>query len=171
MFGSSARAAWPDHVCISTSWEGSMITSTLASMAALRKREETAHDTMAFYFDKPAAFQFKPGQSVDLTLIDPAETDAEGNIRTFSIASAPFDPQLMIATRMRSTAFKRVLKTMPLGTAVKIEGPNGSFTLHRNQAKPAVFLAGGIGITPFFSIVRQAAAEKLPHQFDLFYAN
>ncbi len=148
-----------------------MITSTLASMAALRKREETAQETTAFYFDKPAAFQFKPGQSVDLTLIDPAETDAEGNIRTFSIASAPFDPHLMIATRMRNTAFKRVFKTMPLGTAVKIDGPNGSFTLHRNQATPAVFLAGGIGITPFFSIIRHAAAEKLPHHLYLFYSN
>jgi len=140
-------------------------------MAALRKREEPARDTMAFYFDKPAGFEFKPGQTVDMTLIDPPETDAEGNIRTFSIASAPFDPQLMIATRMRNTAFKRVLKTMPLGTAVKIDGPGGSFTLHKNQAKPAVFLAGGIGITPFFSIIRQAASAKLPHQLCLFYSN
>jgi ferredoxin-NADP reductase len=148
-----------------------MPTSTLTRMAALRKREETAQDTMAFYFDKPAGFEFKPGQSVDLTLIDPAETDAEGNIRTFSIASAPFDAQLMVATRMRNTAFKRTLKTMPLGTAVKIDGPSGSFTLHKNQAKPAVLLAGGIGITPFFSIIRQAAAEKLPHQLYLFYSN
>lgn len=145
--------------------------TTLTRMAALRKREETARDTMAFHFDKPEGFEFRPGQSLDFTLIDPAETDAEGNIRTFSIASAPSDPQLMITTRMRDTAFKRVLKTMPLGTAVKIEGPGGSFTLHKNPAKPAVFLAGGIGITPFFSIIRQAAAEKLPHQLYLFYSN
>jgi ferredoxin-NADP reductase len=140
-------------------------------MAALRKREEAARDTMAFHFDKPEGFEFKPGQSVDFTLIDPPETDAEGDIRTFSIASTPLDPQLMIATRMRNTAFKRVLKTMPLGTAVKIDGPSGSFTLHKNQAKPAVLLAGGIGITPFFSIIRYATAEKLPHQLYLFYSN
>jgi hypothetical protein len=43
-------------------------------MAALRKREETARDTMAFHFDKPAGFEFKPGPSVDLTLIDPARS-------------------------------------------------------------------------------------------------
>jgi ferredoxin-NADP reductase len=77
----------------------------------------------------------------------------------------------MIATRMRDSAFKRVLKSMPLGSAVKIDGPSGSLTLHKNSSKPAVFLAGGIGITPFLSILRQAAHEKLPHQLYLFFSN
>ncbi len=53
----------------------------------------------------------------------------------------------MVATRLRNTAFKRVLKTMPLGTAVKIEGPSGNLTLHNNAKRPAVLLAGGIGIS------------------------
>lgn len=72
---------------------------------------------------------------------------------------------------MRDTAFKRVLKSSPLGLKIKMEGPMGSFTLHKNTAKPAVFLAGGIGITPFRSIVRNAAHEKLPHKIFLFYSN
>jgi ferredoxin-NADP reductase len=46
---------------------------------------------MAFQFEKPPGFDFKPGQSVDVTLLNPPETDAEGNVRTFSIASAPFE--------------------------------------------------------------------------------
>jgi ferredoxin-NADP reductase len=54
---------------------------------------------------------------------------------------------------------------------VKIEGPTGSLILHRNGSKPAVFLAGGIGITPFRSMAREAAAQKLPHQIYLFYSN
>jgi ferredoxin-NADP reductase len=126
---------------------------------------------MAFHFDKPDGFEFRAGQAIDLTLLNPPETDAEGNTRAFSIVSAPFDPDLMIATRMRDTAFKRTLRSMPLGTQVKIEGPSGSFTLHKNSAKPAVFLAGGIGITPFFSIIRQADHDRLPHQLYLFYSN
>lgn len=77
----------------------------------------------------------------------------------------------MVATRMRDTAFKRVLKTMPLGKAVKIEGPFGDLTLQNNSARAAVFLAGGIGITPFRSIVHRAAKEKLPHHIYLFYSN
>jgi ferredoxin-NADP reductase len=72
---------------------------------------------------------------------------------------------------MRDTAFKRSLKKVPLVTLVKIDPPTGSFTLHKNSAKAAVFLAGGIGITPFLSIVRQADHDRLPHKLHLFYSN
>jgi ferredoxin-NADP reductase len=72
---------------------------------------------------------------------------------------------------MRDTAFKRSLKKMPLGTVVNMDSAMGSFTLHKNSAKPAVFLAGGIGITPFSSIVRQADHDHAPHKLYLFYSN
>jgi len=139
--------------------------------ARLLNRVEVAEDTMAFHFEKPPGFEFRPGQSSDLTLVNPPETDSEGNVRTFSIASAPFEDQLMFATRMRDTAFKRSLKTVPLGTSVKMEQAIGSFTLHKNSTKPAVLLTGGIGITPFLSIVKQADHERLPHKLYLFYSN
>jgi ferredoxin-NADP reductase len=137
----------------------------------LVNRVEVAEGTMAFHFEKPPGFDFKPGQSSDLTLVNPPETDSEGSVRMFSIASAPFEDQLMFATRMRDTAFKRTLKTVALGTPVKMEPAIGLFTLHKNSRKPAVFLAGGIGITPFFSMVKQADHERLPHKLYLFYSN
>lgn len=136
----------------------------------LRRRELVAEQTMAFYFERPSGFQFKAGQTLDLTLIDPPETDAEGNTRTFSIASAPHDADLVIATRMRKSAFKRVLASSPLPTSVEADGPMGSFTLHHNVTKPAIFLAGGIGITPFRSMIHDAAAWSL-QQLWLFYSN
>lgn len=126
---------------------------------------------MAFHFEKPSGFTFTAGQFADVTLIDPPETDAEGNVRTFSIASPPFENELVFTTRMRDTAFKRSLKRVPLETQVKIGSAAGSFTLHKNPAKPGVFLAGGIGITPFISIVRQADHDRLPHKLHLFYSN
>lgn len=126
---------------------------------------------MAFYFEKPKGFEFNAGQFIDATLIDPPETDAEGDTRDFSVASAPYEKDLMIATRMRDTAFKRVLKTMPLGNKVKIKGPFGALTLHNDPARPAVFLAGGIGITPFRSILLHANMHKLRHPLFLFYSN
>jgi ferredoxin-NADP reductase len=126
---------------------------------------------MAFRFEKPPGWQFKAGQYLDMTLIDPPETDAEGNTRSFSIASGPHEDTLMIATRMRDTAFKRVLKTMSIGGAVTIEGPSGDLTLPDASARPIVFLAGGIGITPFRSMLVEAAREKLPHRLFLFYSN
>ena len=137
----------------------------------LIKREEVAEGTMSFYFEKPDGFQFKPGQYLDCTLTNPPETDAEGNIRSFSIASAPSEPHLMLCTRMRDTAFKRVLKTMPIGSPLSVEGPMGSFTLHNNPTRAAILIAGGIGITPFRSMIVNAARTKLPNQLVLFYSN
>lgn len=126
---------------------------------------------MAFCFEKPGGFQFKAGQFINVTLISPPKTDAEGNTRSFSIASAPSEEHLMVATRMRSTAFKDVLKAAPLGTEVKIAGPFGSFTLHADASRPAVFLVGGIGITPFRSMTLHAAKSRLTHRLHLFYSN
>lgn len=137
----------------------------------LKSRSEVAERTLEFRFDKPAGMTFKAGQFMDLTLTDAPETDAEGNTRGFSINSAPDDPELIFTTRLRDTAFKRVLKTMPLGTLIKAEGPFGNLTLHNNASRPAVLLAGGIGITPFRSIARWAAHKMLPHRILLFYAN
>lgn len=137
----------------------------------LTRSEEVAEGTMAFHFTRPSGFEFRAGQSVDVTLIDPPETDAEGNTRAFSIASPPFEDHLTIATRMRDSAFKRVLRQAPHELEVRVEGPGGSFTLHKNANKPAVLLAGGIGITPFLSMVRQAAKDKPPQLLYLFYSN
>ena len=138
---------------------------------SLLSRDSVAEGTVAFRFARPAGFTFKAGQAADLTLLNPPEADSEGNIRTFSIASPPFEEQLTFATRMRDTAFKRSLKVMPLGTEIQIAPPSGSFTLHKNANKPAVFLAGGIGITPFISVIRQADHDRLPHKLYLFYSN
>ncbi len=146
--------------------------SPLASFRTkLLSRSSVAEGTTAFRFAKPSGFTFKAGQAADLTLLDPRETDSEGNIRTFSIASPPFEDQLTFATRMRETAFKRSLKAVPIGTEIDIASPTGSFTLHKNSNKPAVFLAGGIGITPFLSIVRQTDHDRLAHKLYLFYSN
>lgn len=126
---------------------------------------------MEFHFEKPVGFEFKPGQNADWTLLEPVETDVEGPKRTFSFTSAPFEPELVVATRMRPTAFKRVLGSMPLGAGVQMEGPFGSMTLHHDTSRSAVFLAGGIGITPFRSIVRQALHDGNPTPLTLFYSN
>lgn len=145
--------------------------NVLSFTAKLLEQHEAAEQTIAFQFQKPAGFSFKPGQFIEITLIDPSQTDAEGNTRAFSISSAPDEPFIMVTTRLRDTAFKRVLSRMPLGTEVKIEGPFGDLTLHNNAARPAVLLAGGIGITPFRSIAINAANKRLPHRIFLFYSN
>ncbi len=124
-----------------------------------------------FRFKKPRGFVFKAGQYADFTLPDPPETDTEGNMRAFSLAAGPEEDGLMIATRMRDTAFKRTLRGATAGTPIEIDGPMGSFTLHENPVRPGIFLVGGIGITPFMSILNDAATRALPHKLYLFYSN
>ena len=137
----------------------------------LRWREEVAEGTMAFQFAKPPGFTHQPGQSILLTLRNPPETDDAGNARTFSIASAPHDAELLITTRMRDSAFKRVLRELPIGADLTMDGPDGEMVLDENDERPAVLLAGGIGITPFLAMARYALEADLERPIFLFYAN
>ncbi len=140
-------------------------------MSRLRNRQNVAEGTVALSLEKPAGFQFKAGQTIDVKLVDPPETDGEGNTRTFTLASAPYEENLMVATRIRDTAFKRVVTTMSPGAPVTFEGPYGDLTLSAASKRPAVFLAGGIGVTPFRSIVLDANHNKVQRPMFLFYSN
>lgn len=137
----------------------------------LVKKETIAKDTMAFYFEKPEGFEYRAGQFADYTLINPPETDEEGNTRGFSFITAPYEDTIGAATRLRDTAFKRVLKDLPIGTEVKLDAPYGGFTLHKTETTPAVFIIGGIGVTPVHSMVAQATHNKTAHKLILLHAN
>ncbi|VTU44871.1 ferredoxin--NADP reductase [Variovorax sp. RA8] len=137
----------------------------------LQGREQIAHGTMAFHLEKPFGFGFKPGQAMDVVLADAPTADAQSMRHTFSIVSAPFEKELTIATRMRDSTFKRALGTLPIGSLIEIEGPSGSLTLHNDLARAAVLIAGGIGITPFMSILRQATHDQLKQRLVLVYSN
>lgn len=142
---------------------------------ALKSKKQIASGTYAFTFEKPKDFTFKAGQHVRMTLIDPPETDSEGDSRFFSLANSPKEKDLLIAMRMRDTAFKRVLAGMKRGEKVKVQmmayAMHESFTLHDDASKPAVFVIGGIGIIPAFSIIKDALERKQPHKLTLFYSN
>src|SRR5258708_19123146 len=139
--------------------------------AKLRERREIAEGTMAFHFEKPSGFTFKAGQAIDLVLPGDPGADPQSLRHAFSIVAAPFEGELVIATRMRDSAYKRALNSLPVGAGVGVEGPFGSLTLHKDRARGAVFIAGGIGITPFRSILRQAAKDDLPQRIALLYSN
>lgn len=137
----------------------------------LTRRDEIAAGTMAFHFEKPAGFSFRPGQAVDIVLLNRSGGDAHSPRHTFSLVSAPFQDELTVATRMRDSEFKRALRALPIGSPAGVQGPFGSLTLHNDRARPAVLIAGGIGITPFMSILRQAARDQLSQRLVLLYSN
>ena len=139
----------------------------------LLKKGEVAEGTMAFWFEKPPGYEFEAGQHIDLFLPQIEESHA------FSLSSAPYEKDLMIATRMRDTTFKNALKELKAGAEVEITHSHGDLILHSDSEKPAVFLAGGIGIKPVRSIILQAIRSDLkgpqgrtlaPSLF-LFYSN
>jgi len=134
-------------------------------------RSLVAADTMAFHFERPRNFLFKAGQFVDLILPSARKDETEQATHAFSIASSPFAQELVVVTRMRNTAFKRALSDLAIGAPVRVKAAMGSFTLHKNISRPAIFLAGGIGIVPFLSMLREVAANRTQMPIYLFYAN
>jgi ferredoxin-NADP reductase len=123
-----------------------------------------ANGTLEFRFTKPEGFQYRAGQSVDLTLQSQL-------MHPYSLASAPHEDHLTVVTRMRDSAYKKELKSLMINSAVTIDGPFGSFFLHDKVERPAVFLVGGIGVTPFYSILKDATERALPHQIYMLYGN
>ncbi len=142
---------------------------------ALKGKKQIAEGTWDFRFEKPQGFQFKAGQHVRMTLINPPATDNRGNSRFFSLANSTQESELVIAMRMGPSAFKKALEQMQIGEKVLIQVllnvPHGAFALHEDASKPAVFLVGGIGIVPVFSMIKDATEKRLPHKMFLFYSN
>ena len=136
----------------------------------LLDRKEIAQKTMEFYFAKPEGFEFKAGQNVTLKLPELLFEDKRGPIRVFTIVSAPHEEQVVIATRMSGSGFKETLKSMLLGSEIDFSGPRGKFYLQDSPPK-AVFIAGGIGITPFKCMLLDATWNNTKQDITLLYSN
>ncbi len=133
----------------------------------LRSRRMVAERTMEVSFSRPAGFDFAAGQFLKITL------PVENGTRSMSIASAPYEDELTLVMRIpeNPSSFKQLLQTMPIGSEAKISGPFGHLVLDTNVKRPVVFIAGGIGITPFRSILRQEAHAPTGRTIRLLYSN
>lgn len=137
----------------------------------LTDKKEVARSTFVYYFEKPSGFNFVPGQYGGFTLMEPTHTDDKGITRRFSLLSTPHDNHIALATRLQPSAYKKSLHALSIGKPIKFAGPSGNFTLHTDQQIPAVFIAGGIGITPFYSMIRHTQQMATPRELTLFYGN
>lgn len=133
------------------------------------KKEQVAKDAFAFYFDRTLVqFDFFPGQYVRMYLPE-TDIDGRGDKRPFTIASSPLEKEhIMIVTRIIQSAFKKRFSELTSGEQVKFYGPMGGFVLHEEEKNEQVFLAGGIGITPFLSMISYVDGKKLPFKITLF---
>lgn len=137
----------------------------------LLNRKEVARDTVVFQFSKPPGFTFKPGQYGGFTLINPIEIERGTATKRFSLLSTPDDDDIAIVTRMQNSAYKHSLNALPLHKEIKFAGPTGNFILHEEKTIPAVFIAGGIGIAPFYSMIRYELKANTSQSLFLFYGN
>lgn len=135
----------------------------------LVKKEKIAENTYSFYFDRAKQnLDFLPGQYIRMVL--PLESpDDRGNSRFFTIASSPLEKDcIMITTKIIQSAFKKRLDKIRIGEGVQFFGPFGGFVLSEEDQKERVFLAGGIGITPYHSMIMFSSVKNLSIPITLF---
>ncbi len=132
----------------------------------LKSNEQVAEGTIKLVFEKPANFNFIAGQYVILGLKSGDKTLSQ----PLTIASAPFEPVLEFIMRLTDSDFKQAAIKLKPGEEAYMGNAMGNLVLGEN-AESVVFLAGGIGVTPFRSILKQAAKEKSRKFFTLFFSN
>jgi ferredoxin-NADP reductase len=141
--------------------------------ATVKEKQEIAKGTLFVTFDLLGEqVDFQPGQYFFVTLPDLGYQDERGLRRHITVVTSPNEKGVLgLATRLRDTAFKNTLKEVSVGAEVEVEPPKGKFVLPEDTSRPLVFIAGGIGITVFRSMLRYIREEGLPYRITLIYSN
>ena len=140
--------------------------------ARVAETREVAKGTLLVLFAVDGYPEYRPGSYFWVELPDRGHEDEKGLRRHISLVTSPTDEGVVgLATRLRDTAFKRTLAELTLGDQVEVEEPKGSFLLPEDTSPGYVFVAGGIGITVFRSMLRYIADELLPYEITLVYSN
>ena len=141
-------------------------------MLKLRRKSKIAANIVDFVFKPSHQLAFVPGQYMEFTLAHP-QPDSRGNRRYFTLASSPTEENLRLGVRFypEGSSYKRNLYWLDNRTIMLAGQVAGDFTLPRDPDQKLVFIAGGIGITPFRSMLKYLVDMKEPRDIVLFYAN
>lgn len=140
--------------------------------ATIKEKREVAKGTLMVTFELDSdEVDWTPGEYFWVELLDPPYDDEKGARRHITVVTSPTEGVLGLATRIRDSAFKKSLVEMPEGSAVDVEQPKGSFVLPEDTSQRYAFVAGGIGITPFRSMLRYIADKDLDYDITLVYSN
>ena len=142
----------------------------MAFNTKLIERVKIGGDVGIFRLEKPEGFKFSAGQWCFVNVPDIGFQDDRGLRRPLSIASSPLDGELVFATRLSASAMKKTMAELSPGATLTLDAPMGVFTLPADTATPLAFLAGGVGITPFRSMIRYSAQANTGHNITLFYS-
>jgi len=138
----------------------------------LRSKESVQEGVISFIFEPQEPLAWEPGQYLHYVLSHEGADD-RGLERWFTIASAPYEKNIAITTRFdgeRVSSFKSALRHMNEGETIEADGPKGKFVLQPGEHRH-IFISGGIGITPFHSMIKQFAHDNHMPKIDLLYAN
>lgn len=146
----------------------SVLTKTKLTLESTRRE---APDVISFRFKSGEIKKWRPGQYLHCTLEHPFP-DRRGIERCFTVSSAPYEGVIQITTRFseRSSTFKKALRALPVGGSIDADGLDGDFTVE-DQSRRLVFIAGGIGVTPYRSILLALNHAGTAVDVDLLYAN
>jgi ferredoxin-NADP reductase len=141
--------------------------------AKIKEKTEVAKGTLMVTFDLQGEdVDFVPGQYFWVELPNRGRDDERGLRRHITIVTSPNERGVLgLATRIRDTAFKQTLAELEVGDDVIVEEPKGDFQLPEDTSRHYVFIAGGIGITVFRSMLKYIAEEGLPYRITLVYSN
>jgi ferredoxin-NADP reductase len=141
--------------------------------ATIKEKREVAKGTLMVVFDLLGhEVDFQAGQYFWVELLNPPYQDDKGSRRHISVVTSPNDRGVLgLCTRLRDSAFKRSLAELPVGAEVDVEDPKGTFLLPEQTERPYVFVAGGIGITVFRSMLLFIHESGLAHRVTLVYSN
>ncbi len=124
----------------------------------------------AFRFEPSESFTWTPGQFIRVELPHD-NSDHQGIKRWFTVSSPPYENVIQITTRITDSTFKQALSKLPTGGELTLlDKPDGDF-VWEDTDKPRVFVAGGIGVTPFYSILKQRVHDKQPLDVTLIYSS
>ena len=145
-------------------------TGYFKQQVALKQKVEIGTHLHEYVFQTKRPIKFIPGQYREITLSHHG-TDGRGNRRTFSIASGVHPHEIRFATKLfeKSSSFKTELDNLKTDDVVTIGQLNGSFILPQDTNKKLVWIAGGIGVTPFASMARDMVTRKVNRDVTLFY--
>jgi ferredoxin-NADP reductase len=129
-------------------------------------------DVYTFEFEPEQPVEWQPGQYMHYLFTHP-NPDERGIERWFTISAPPYKKHITITTRLAAdhgSSFKAALMALRPGDTVEADGPKGKFVMQEPASKH-VLIAGGIGITPYHSMLAQLAHDNKPANADLLYAN
>ena len=141
--------------------------------SVIKEKREVAKGTLLVVFDlQGAEVDFRAGQYFWVELPDRGHQDEKGLRRHISVVTSPTERGVLgLCTRLRDTAFKTTLAELEVGDEVEVEEPKGDYRLPEDTSRDYVFVAGGIGITVFHSMLRYIADTGEPYRVTLVYSN